>query len=296
MKKTISFFVLIAFMYGCGSVPITGRQQLLLVSDEEVLSLSLKEYNEYIKTAPKSTDKVNTEMVLRVGQNIADAVKMYYQSVNQEALLSGYDWAFNLIKDDQVNAFCMPGGKIVIYEGILPYTQTEAGLAVVIGHEVAHAIAKHANERMSQQMAAEKVGNVVGSVLKTDKAKSIGNTVFGLGAQYGVMLPYSRKQEHEADRLGLIFMAIAGYDPGAAIPFWQRMSAQGGAVPEFLSTHPSDQTRMTKIKNEYLPEALECYQAIYGTLPSGTGTGTQQPPANNNNNNNNNKTNNQWSF
>lgn len=289
MKKTISFFILVAIMYACGSVPITGRRQLSLVSDEEVLTLSLQEYNEYIKTAEKSTNKANTELVQKVGQNIANAVLTYYKAYGQEALLSGYSWEFNLIKDEQVNAFCMPGGKIVVYEGILPYTQTEAGLAVVLGHEVAHAIAKHANERMSQQMAAQYGSAALGALLssKSETVKTIGNTVFGLGAEYGVLLPYSRKQEHEADQLGLIFMAIAGYDPSEAIPFWQRMSTQGGAVPEIMSTHPSDQNRIAEIQNKYLPEAMEYYYAVKGiTPPSGTGT---QAPANS-------KKDDKWSF
>ena len=283
MKKTVSFFVLIALMYACSSVPITGRQQLSLVSDSEVLSLSLQEYGDYIKSAPKSTDKANTDLVVKVGQNIANAVTMYYKSAGQESLLSGYAWEFNLIKDDQVNAFCMPGGKIVVFEGILPYTQNETGLAVVLGHEVAHAVAKHANERMSQQYAAQYGSSILGSVLKSETAKTVGNTVFGLGAQYGVLLPFSRKQELEADQLGLIFMAMVGYNPSEAVPFWQRMAAQGGVVPEFMSTHPSDQTRIKKIQTEYLPAAIQYYNAVKGITPAGT-----QPT--------NTKTNSNWSF
>ncbi len=278
MKKIITFFSFIALMYACSSVPITGRQQLSLVSDSEVMSLSLQEYSDYIKTAQKSTDKTNTALVVKVGQNIANAVAAYYKSVGQESLLSGYSWEFNLIKDDQVNAFCMPGGKIVVYEGILPYTQNETGLAVVLGHEVAHAVAKHANERMSQQVAAQYGSAALGAVLgsKSETTQAIASTVYGLGAQYGVMLPFSRKQELEADHLGLIFMAIAGYDPSSAVAFWQRMSAQGGATPEFMSTHPSDQTRVSKIQNDYLPDALKYYNSgKVNSTPSGAKTSSQ---------------------
>jgi predicted Zn-dependent protease len=279
--------VVAAFLYhGCSSVPVTGRQQLSLVSDQEVLSLSLQQYDDYIKTAQKSTDKANTSLVVKVGQNIANAVAAYYKANGMESLLDGYAWEFNLIKDPQVNAFCMPGGKIVVYEGILPYTQTEAGLAVVLGHEVAHAVAKHANERMSQQIVAEYGSSAVGSLLgkSSSTIQAIGNTVYGLGAQFGVMLPFNRKQELEADHLGLVFMAIAGYNPNEAIPFWQRMSTQGSSTPEFMSTHPSDDNRITEIR-KYLPDAMQYYNGIkQKTNPTKT---TTQPKA---------KTSEDWKF
>jgi len=273
MKKLalINLILILIGIYGCSSVPITGRQQLNLVSDQEVLSLSLQEYNDYIKTAKKSTDKSATALVTTVGNKIADAVEAYYKYAGQKS--TGYSWEFNLIDDPQVNAFCMPGGKIVVYTGILPITQDETGLAVVVGHEVAHAIAKHANERMSQQMLAQYGAAGMGAVLSKSSSavQTIGQTVYGLGAQYGIMLPYNRKQELEADRLGLIFMAIAGYKPDAAIPFWQRMSQQGSAAPEFMSTHPSDQTRIAGIQQS-LPEAMEYYTSIWGTTTTKTTT------------------------
>ena len=277
MKKTVAFIAFISLMYACSSVPITGRKQLSLVSDSEVMTLSLQEYDKYIKSAQRSTDKANTALVVKVGQNIAGAVTAYYKSVGQESLLSGYAWEFNLMKDNQVNAFCLPGGKIVVYEGILPYTQNETGLAVVLGHEVAHAVAKHANERMSQQVAAQYGSAALGAVLSSQSGtvQELGSAVYGLGAQYGVMLPFSRKQELEADELGLVFMAIAGYDPHQAVPFWQRMSEQGGSTPEFMSTHPSDQTRIKKIQDEYLPLALKYYKGTSGSnssTPSNTKT------------------------
>jgi len=281
MKKLISALVLCIFMYSCSSVPITGRSQLSLVSDQDVLSLSLQQYNDYMSSAPVSKDKANTDLVVKVGKNIAAAVATYYEAAGISSMLSGYSWEFNLIADSQVNAFCMPGGKIVVYEGILPYTQTETGLAVVLGHEVAHAIAKHANERMSQQMVADYGTAAIGSLFSKSSAavQTIGNTVLGLGTQYGVMLPFSRKQELEADRLGLVFMAIAGYDPNQALPFWERMSQQGSSVPEFMSTHPSDATRIADIKKD-LPEALSYYQAVKGgssntTTPSNVKTSDQ---------------------
>ena len=283
MRKIVLLLAICAGFYACGSVPITGRRQLNLVSDQEVLSLSLQEYNKFISTAKKSTDQTKTAMVVKVGNNIAKAVENYFQVTGQEALLANYSWEFNLIDDPQVNAFCMPGGKIVVYTGILPYTQDETGLAVVLGHEVGHAIAKHANERMSQQMALDYGGATVGSLLGKASAstQNIGATVWGLGTQMGVMLPFNRKQELEADRMGLILMAIAGYNPNAAIPFWQRMSTQGGGSLEFLSTHPSDNTRIAEI-NKDLPEAMEYYEAIWGK-----GSGTTAPPSNSGNTNNN---------
>ncbi|GHS98677.1 peptidase M48 [Bacteroidia bacterium] len=286
MKKYVLLLVIALGLYACGSVPITGRKQLNLVSDDEVLSLSLQEYDSYIKTAKKSTDKTATALVVKVGQKIADAVAQYFTVTGQEDLIAGYKWEFNLIDDPQVNAFCMPGGKIVVYTGILPYTQNETGLAVVLGHEVGHAIAKHANERMSQQMALDYGGAAVGALLGKGSAavQTIGSTVYGLGAQVGVMLPFNRKQELEADHLGLVLMAIAGYDPNAAIPFWERMSQQGGSNIELLSTHPSDANRIAEIKKE-IPEAMEYYNAIYGK-----GATPATTPAKNGN------TNSQWSF
>ena len=279
MKRVALLFLVIAGLYSCGSVPITGRRQLNLVSDQEVLSLSLQSYNEYIQTAKKSTDKNATALVVNVGTNIAKAVESYFQVTGQEELLSQFQWEFNLIDEPQVNAFCMPGGKIVVYTGILPYTQTEAGLAVVLGHEVGHAIAKHSNERMSNQMALEMGGAAVSSVLSKSSAttQNIGATVWGLGSELGVALPFNRKQELEADHLGLVLMAIAGYDPNAAIPFWERMSQQGGGTLEFLSTHPSDHTRVSEIRKK-LPEAMEYYNSIWGTnstQPANTKTDSQ---------------------
>ncbi|MDU1890707.1 MAG: M48 family metallopeptidase [Dysgonomonas sp.] len=262
MKFKIFFSIIILsfLLSGCGSVPLTGRKQLSLVSNSEVLTLSLQQYDEFMHEAKKSTDSRNTAMVVKVGRNIANAVETYLKHNGYEDLVKDYSWEFNLVQSTEVNAFCMPGGKIVVYEGILPYTQDETGLAVVLGHEVAHAVARHANERMSQQLASQLGGAAVGIALskKSEEVQNMAMAAYGLGTQFGILLPYSRKQELEADHLGLIFMAMAGYDPKLAPAFWQRMSQQGGKVPEFMSTHPSDNTRIKEIQKE-LPEALKYY-------------------------------------
>ncbi|MFR9166245.1 MAG: M48 family metallopeptidase [Dysgonomonas sp.] len=274
--KHISIFLTVVFfiLTGCGSVPVTGRKQMLLVSDQEVLTMSLQEYDKFIKSAPLSTNAASTAMVRKVGQRIANAVETYLKSNGYESELAGYSWEFNLVKSNEANAFCMPGGKIVVYEGILPITQDETGLAVVLGHEVAHAVAKHANERMSQQLVSQYGSAALGTVLSGSSAavQNIAGAVYGLGSQYGVMLPFSRKQELEADRLGLIFMSMAGYDPRQAESFWTRMSQNSsGSVAEFASTHPSDQTRINKIREE-LPEALKYYKGSNQSTPSSSKT------------------------
>ena len=262
MKKITGLLVsVLLLLSGCGSVPITGRNQLLLVSDSDVLTSSLTQYSEYMKSAPISTDAKGKAMVTRVGKKIAAATEQYLKNNGMTSEVKNFSWEFNLVKDNQVNAFCMPGGKIVVYEGLLKLCSSDDELAVVVGHEVAHALAKHSNERISQQLLAEYGAQIVGQALskKSESIQKIGNTVYGLGAQYGVTLPFSRKHESEADYMGLIFMTMAGYNPSTAITFWQKMSAKGGAsVPEFMSTHPSDATRISDIK-KYLPE-LEKYK------------------------------------
>ena len=257
MKKIIgSLATALILLSSCGSVPLTGRKQILLVSDQEVLSSSLTQYSEYMKSAPVSTNAKGKAMVTRVGQKIAAATEQYLKASGMEAELKNFAWEFNLVKDNQINAFCMPGGKIVVYEGLLNLVASDDELAVVVGHEVAHAVAKHSNERMSQQIITQYGAQILTQALSEKSAaiQKAGNTIYGLGAQYGVTLPFSRKHETEADYMGLIFMTIAGYDPNVAITFWQKMSASGGAkVPEFMSTHPSDATRIDDIQ-KVLPE------------------------------------------
>lgn len=289
MKKTrkiramkFSFLVAITalFMQSCGSVPLTGRRQLQLVSDEQVIALSLQQYQDFMRTAPIEKGTKNANMVNRVGTRVAQAVETFLKNNGYESELQKYAWEFNLVKDKQVNAFAMPGGKIVIYTGLLPVTQTEEALAVVIGHEIAHVVAKHSVERMSQQVAAQYGGAIAGGLLGSSIGGQLGQAVFGLGAQVGVMLPYARKQEYEADELGLAFMALGGYDPRTAVPFWTRMAqgSEGGRVPEFLSTHPTDQKRIANLEN-IMPRVLPYYQGsgVQNTTSSKIKTKTDVP-------------------
>ncbi|MBQ4161306.1 MAG: M48 family metallopeptidase [Parabacteroides sp.] len=262
MKKLIGVWMsALLLLSACSSVPLTGRKQVLLVSDQEVLSASLTQYTDYMKTATKSTSKNGSAMVARVGKNIADATEKYLKNNGLESEIKNFSWEFSLVADQQVNAFCMPGGKIVVYEGLMKVIDSEDELAVVIGHEVAHAVAKHSNERMSQQLMMQYGAQILGQALNNKSAavQQIGTSVFGLGAQYGVMLPFSRKHEYEADYMGLIFMAMSGYNPEVAVAFWQKMSAGNtGSTPEFMSTHPSDAARINEIKRR-LPE-IQKYQ------------------------------------
>ncbi len=261
MKK-LSYLLVVLLLTSCGSVPFTGRRQLQLVSNDEVIALSLQQYQEFMRGAPLERGTEDAKMVARVGSRIAKAVETFYKSNGYESALANYAWEFNLVADKSVNAFAMPGGKVVVYSGLLPVTQTEEALAVVIGHEIAHVIAQHSNERISQQVALQYGGAIAGGLLgNSEIAQQIGGTVFGLGAQYGVMMPYARKQELESDEIGVIIMAIAGYDPRVAIPFWQRMAqaSSSSQVPEVLSTHPADTRRIERL-NAIMPTALQYYK------------------------------------
>lgn len=260
-KKIIAFTIAVVMLVGCTTVPITGRRQLSLVSDAEMQAMSYEAYDQFLKENRLSRDAQATAMVKRVGQRIQSAVEQYMTANGMRDELSGFRWEFNLIADDQVNAFVMAGGKTVIYEGMLPVAQNETGLAVVMGHEIAHAVAKHGNERMSQALAQQFGGQTLSALAGSQPgtAANLVMAVYGVGSQLG-MLKYGRNQESEADRLGLIFMAMAGYDPREAIPFWQRMEAKGGASPpEFLSTHPSAGRRQADLK-KHMPEALKYYK------------------------------------
>lgn len=269
MKSRIAIllFVVSALLFAsCGTtstVPITGRKQHLLVSDEQVLSLSNQQYQEYMKKAKLSTNSANTAMVKRVGQRLANAVMTYLNANGLGNEASEYQWEFNLVQDKNVNAFCMPGGKIVVYDGLLPVTRDEASLAIVLGHEIAHAVAKHSAERLSNQVRQQYGSQILGTVLSGAGAgtelQQISSTVFGLGSSIG-SAAYSRKQESEADHLGLIFAAMAGYNPEGAVAFWQRMSAStGGGSSSLFSDHPSDATRIQDIQ-KWMPEALKYYK------------------------------------
>ncbi|GAB2539175.1 M48 family metallopeptidase [Rufibacter soli] len=263
MKLFRNVFVSLALLVaaGCSTVPITGRRQLSLVSDQEVMTMSFQAYNDLMKQSKLSSNATQTAMVKRVGQRIQGAVESFMRQQGASDQLAGYQWEFNLIQDDsQQNAFAMAGGKTAVYTGLLPITQNETGLAVVMGHEIAHAIAKHSNERISQQMAAQGVGSSLGALGGGTSAQIL-NTAYGIGAGVGLM-KFGRTQESEADRLGLIFMAMAGYNPESAVAFWERMAAasNGQSPPEFLSTHPSNETRIADIKKN-MPEAKKYYNA-----------------------------------
>ena len=250
-------------MPSCGSVALTGRKQLLLVSDQEVYQAGLTQYNEYIASSQLSSDTKNTAIVKSVGQKLAAATEQYLKANGLESELKNFAWEFNLVKDKQVNAFCMPGGKIVVYEGLLTVAQTEAELAVVIGHEIAHAVAKHSNERMSQQIMTQYGAAILSQALSQKSAaiQQTASTVFGLGAQVGLMLPYSRKHEYEADYMGIVFMELAGYDSTSSIDFWTKMSAGSSGGSDFLSTHPSDTKRIAELQRR-IPEAKQIAQSM----------------------------------
>ena len=268
--KTVRYTLLAfaaALMVGCGTtktVPITGRQQNLLVSDGEMLSLSTQQYSEYMKTAKPSTNSANTAMVKRVGQRLATAVENYLRNNGMAEDVKNYKWQFNLVQDQNVNAWCMPGGLICVYEGLLPVTQDEASLAIVLGHEIAHAVARHSAEQYStayRQQYGLQIGSAVAGALGAgSNAVSIGQAIASQGMGLA-SLKYSRNHESEADHMGLIFAAMAGYDPQVAVNFWQRMAANSSSqTAEFLSDHPSDATRIRQIQ-EWMPEALQYYNA-----------------------------------
>lgn len=265
LKKRLGCFLLlpaICFLSACSMVPISGRRQINLIPSGEINSMSFNSYKEFLASHKLSGDAQKTTMVKRAGRNIQAAVEEYFAKNNMSHRLEGYDWEFNLVEDDTVNAWCMPGGKVVIYTGILPLTRDETGLAVVMGHEIAHAVANHGNERMSQGLMVEMGSAALSKALeeKPEETRNLFLTSFGLGTQIGVLLPYSRLHESEADHLGLIFMAMAGYDPRVAVNFWERMASnKGGAPPEFLSTHPSDRTRIQNIQS-LLPDAMKYYK------------------------------------
>ena len=225
---------------------------MLLYSDSEITALADESYNELMATTQISANKQQSEMVQNVGVRLADALSKYLASQGQMSVLDGINWDFKLVQDDQVNAFCMPGGKVVFYEGIMPLLDSPDLVAVVMGHEMAHAIARHGNERMTQQALASIVGSVAGQVVEqktSENGRILFEAAFAVGSQYGYLLPYSRKHEYEADEIGLYIMAIAGYDITQGPLLWQKMSAQGGSsVPEFMSTHPSDANRIKNLE------------------------------------------------
>ena len=271
-----------AIVMSCGTtrtVPITGRKQNILVSDEQVLSLSNQEYTNYMKSAKVSTNSANTAMVKRVGQRLATAVEKYLNEHNMQSETKQFSWEFNLVQDNSANAFCMPGGKIVVYEGLLPYTQNEASLAIVLGHEIAHAVAKHSAEQMSKEIKNQYGTEILGQVLNAAGVSSSTTQLAQILTKKGLQfrsLKYSRDHESEADRMGLIFAAMAGYDPNVAVSFWERMSQGSNSNrSDVFSDHPSDAKRIAAIKQE-LPEALTYYKPAAATPTKTTTVSTKK--------------------
>jgi predicted Zn-dependent protease len=252
---------LILLLQACSTVPLIGRKQVSLLPEANMVEMSLTSYSQFLQENKLSTNKEQTDVVKRVGARMSVAVEKYLKDNGFQDRVADFKWEFNLVDNKEPNAWCMPGGKVVFYTGILPLTKNDAGVAVVMGHEIAHAVARHGNERMSQQMLVQFGGIALSEAIKTkpEQTQALFQSAYGLGTQYGVMLPYSRQHEYEGDKLGLIFMAIAGYNPTEAVGFWERMAANSaGKTPEFLSTHPVEQNRIEVIKS-FLPEAMKYY-------------------------------------
>lgn len=267
IRKITAFFVVIATFVACSTNPITGRKQFKLVSEQELQAMATQEYRQFLSqnsTISPSADR-DAEMVRRVGQRLANAIESFYRQQGMTDILAGYNWEFNLVNNKEANAWAMPGGKIVVYTGLLPITQNEAALANVLGHEISHAIFQHGNERMSQGLA-QQLGGAALSVALSNKPAATQNIfmqAYGVGSQVGVLLPFSRKHELEADRFGMRWAAMAGYNPREAISLWQRMEKMSGGQkpPEFMSTHPSEGRRIEQLE-KYLPEALKYYKPM----------------------------------
>lgn len=266
MRKKLVVFLVLLTMIACRKVPITGRRQLNVLPEATVMEMSFQSYRDFLsQNPPVPPSDPRTQTVQRVGNKLAQAVQQYFRETKQSELLKGYNWEFNLVQDKNVNAWAMPGGKVVVYTGLLDVTQDEAGLAVVMGHEIAHAIARHGNERMSQQLLVQLggIGLDVALSQKPQQTRDIFLQSYGVGSTLGI-LKYSRTHESEADKLGLIFMAMAGYNPQEAIAFWERMAKSGGGEPpQFLSTHPSHSTRIKELK-EFMPKAMKYYNRATG--------------------------------
>lgn len=259
MKKlfSLSIIILIAVVINsCSTVPIIGRKQLHLLPESQMLSLSLTNYKAFLDTTEIIKTGKDYDMVKSAGMKISRAVIKFLSDNKLQDRAANFAWEYNLVKESDVNAWCMPGGKVVFYSGIIPVCQDEQGVAVVMGHEIAHAVALHGNERMSQALVAQLGGMALDIALQSrpEETKNIFLNAYGIGTQLGVILPYSRKHEYEADKLGLIFMTMAGYDPNKAVSFWERMAkTETAKVPEFLSTHPLSEKRIEELKKA-IPE------------------------------------------
>ena len=258
----IAIIAIMALLVSCSKVPLTGRKQFVAIPSPEIISLSEQNYSEIKNEKGISHDARENQLILSAGHRITGAVEKYLNEKGLEERIKGYDWEYAVLKSDEVNAWCMPGGKIGFYEGIFPVCQDENGVAVVMSHEIAHAVAHHGNERMSQQLLVNMGGAALSEALSTKKEETqqLAMIAFGVGSQLGVILPYSRVQEEEADEMGLYFMAMAGYDPRKAPEFWQRMIDLNQArPPEFLSTHPDPQRRIRDLE-KHMSRAMEYYK------------------------------------
>jgi predicted Zn-dependent protease len=260
MKKLV---LLVLIFAGCAVAPITGRKQFVVIPVDQMISLSSDSYAQVLKEIKVSNNQQYINAVRNVGTRLTAAVKKYMQQNNMQSAIEGFQWQYTVLQSKEVNAWCMPGGQIAFYEGIMPICADENGIAVVMGHEIAHAVAQHGNERMSQQLALQMGGLALSEALSTKKesTQQLAMAAFGAGSALGVILPYSRTHEYEADELGLYFMAMAGFDPRTAPAFWERMVSQGGGSrpPEFLSTHPDPANRINAMKRK-MNKALQYYQ------------------------------------
>ena len=248
MKKLMLILVVFLVIGACKTNPFTGKSTLNFYPNSQVFPMAFAEYDQFLESNKVVTGTSEAQMITKVGQRIASAAERWLDANGHPGYLNGYKWEYNLVKDETVNAWCMPGGKIVFYTGILPITQNETGVAVVMGHEVAHALADHGAQRMSAS-TMQQIGAVAGNIaIQDQETLGLFNQAYGIGSQLGVMLPFSRSHETEADRIGLQIMAIAGYNPDEAAELWRRMKAAGGeAPPEFMSTHPSNDTRINNL-------------------------------------------------
>ncbi|MGC4128167.1 MAG: M48 family metallopeptidase [Bergeyella sp.] len=266
LYKILGVGAVSALLFACTTNPITGRKSIQIANNQELSTMAVQQYKQTLTQSKVVTGTSQATSVKNVGLRIKNAAENYYKNIGRTSDLANYQWEFNLIDDAQVNAWCMPGGKVAVYTGILPVTKDDTGLAVVMGHEVSHALAGHGNERISQQMMAQYGGAILGSTISSAQWQQIFQQAYPIGAQVA-LLKYGRNQELEADEMGLYLMAMAGYDPRQAQPFWQRMEAtsSGSGTPEFLSTHPSPENRCADIE-KHLPKALEYYKAAGGKL------------------------------
>lgn len=267
INKILAAGALSLTMMACTTNPITGRKSIQLANNQEIEAMALQQYRQTLSSSKVITGTTAATQVKNVGLRIKNAANNYYKAIGREGDLANYNWEFNLLEDKQVNAWCMPGGKVAVYSGIIPITQTEKGLAVVLGHEVSHAIAGHGNERISQAMIAQYGGAILGSTISSGQWAQIFSQVYPVGAQVA-LLKYGRNQELEADEMGLYLMSMAGYDPREAQPFWQRMetmSVNQNRPPEFLSSHPSPENRRADLE-KHMPKALEYFKASGGKI------------------------------